>query len=428
MRCALTFDRGLINNQRTININPSVGVFDMRCSGLRFFLFCCLWVAAVFSLTAAGAGAQGIIIDHTCTDLSKIPDTWINQVKSNLKIHYAHTSHGEQISVGLERLSNSNGKYAFYPDNCTMPDTTQYLSMMDGQYMYGYCETYVTPEYYWQGSGALNITRSNLNAGDINVSMWAWCSQVDYYSAPEVQSYLDAMSQLEREYPDVTFVYFTGNAQSGEQNRVDRNNQIRDYCRNNNKILFDFADLDCWYNGNQYVENGIPMEHPQYHGDEAGHTTFGSCENKGNAFWWLLARIAGWDGEEGGGGIVDPLDLGITANGATGSVTVSQETPVSVQISVSSGTSQGQNADWWIAVSTPNEAPYNWYTYVYGSGWLPGLNVCIQIPVFDLASHEVFSGTLSPGNYTFYFAMDAPDGIPSGPWWDLDAVNVEVTP
>ncbi len=38
------------------------------------------------------------------------------------------------------------------------------------------------------------------------------------------------------------------------------------------------------------------MEHPHYHGDEAAHTTFESCENKGRAFWWLLARIAGWDG------------------------------------------------------------------------------------------------------------------------------------
>ena len=104
------------------------------------------------------------------------------------------------------------------------------------------------------------------------------------------------MAQLESEYPNITFVYMTGNAQSETQNRVDRNNQIRDYCRNNNKILFDFADLDCWYNGEQNVQNGIPVEHPHYNGDEAAHTTFESCENKATAYWWLLARISGWDG------------------------------------------------------------------------------------------------------------------------------------
>jgi hypothetical protein len=216
-----------------------------------------------------------------------------------LKIHYAHTSHGEQITGGLERLSNSNSKYSFYPDNCNVPQTTHYLSLMDGQYYDYYCETYVTPDLYWEGNYGLNITRSVLNSFDVNISLWMWCSQLDYYSQSETQAYLNAMAQLEAEYPDVTFIYMTGNAQSEEQNRYYRNNQIRNYCRNNNKFLFDFADLDCWYNGQQYTEGGIPMEHPHYHGDEAGHTTYESCENKAKAFWWLLARIAGWNGNGG---------------------------------------------------------------------------------------------------------------------------------
>ena len=262
----------------------------------KFFMF--FMLMSVFFFTGL-LFSQGIIIDHTCTDISKIPGTWITEVKKILKIHYAHTSHGEQITEGLERLSNANAKYHYYPDNCNVPQTTQYLSLMDGQYYDYYCETYVTPGLYWEGTYGLNITRSVLNNFDVNVSLWAWCCQLDYYSQSEAQAYLNAMAQLESEYPDVTFIYMTGNAQSAEQNRVNRNNQIRNYCRNNNKILFDFADLDCWYNGQQYTENGIPMEHPHYNGDQAGHTTYESCENKGNAFWWLLARIAGWDGNGG---------------------------------------------------------------------------------------------------------------------------------
>jgi len=246
-----------------------------------------------------------IAADHTSTDLNAIPDEWIDKVKELIHVHYCHTSHGSQIMTGLERLMNGDfsGKpqkspiYNYYPDNCTMPDTADYLSLMDGQTYSGYCETYVSPDLYWESSEGLGLTRNMLNSHNVNVSAFAWCSQMDYYSSSKVEDYLQAVSDLEKEYPDVVFIYMTGNAQSSDRNRYDRNEQIRKYCRDNNKVLFDFADLDCWYNGQQHTENGIPMEHPRYNGDQAGHTTYESCETKAKAFWWLMARLAGWDGK-----------------------------------------------------------------------------------------------------------------------------------
>ena len=245
-----------------------------------------------------------LIADHTSVDLSSIPDTWIEKVKEIIEVHYCHTSHGGQITIGLERLMNGNfadsvlsATYNFYADNCNMPDTDEYFSMMEGQFTEGYCETYITPDLYWQGDTAISLTKNMLNGHNINVSLFAWCTQLDYYSSSTVEDYLKAMSDLEDEFPNVTFIYMTGNAQSQEQNRYDRNEQIRKYCRDNKKILFDFADLDCWYNGDKNVENGIPMEHPHYNGDQAAHTTYESCENKAKAFWWLMARISGWDGK-----------------------------------------------------------------------------------------------------------------------------------
>jgi len=253
--------------------------------------------------------ASGFIIDHTCTDLSQIPDEWLQQAGEQFRIHYAHTSHGEQVVVGLQRLSgwgaqrfflrdnqaNQSGKYRFYYAFCEVPSGQDGLRMMDGQQI-DYCETYVTPDLYWESEYGMNITRSVLQDFDVNVSLWAWCTQQDYYSEEETQTYLDRMAELEAEFPDVIFIYMTGNAQGEEWNRVERNNQVREYCRNNEKFLFDFADLDCWYNGQQHTVGGIPMEHPHYHGDEAGHTTYESCENKARAFWWLMARLAGWEG------------------------------------------------------------------------------------------------------------------------------------
>ncbi len=54
--------------------------------------------------------------------------------------------------------------------------------------------------------------------------------------------------QLEAEYPDVTFVYMTGHLDgTGEEgNLFQRNNQIRDFCLANDKVLFDFADIESY--------------------------------------------------------------------------------------------------------------------------------------------------------------------------------------
>ena len=97
--------------------------------------------------------------------------------------------------------------------------------------------------------------------------------ELDSYTEAEVQEYLDAVNLFEQQYPNVTFVYITGNAQANGEagyNRHLRNNQIRDYCITNNKVLFDFEDLDCWYNGvqNYLFYNGehIPIQHPDFDG------------------------------------------------------------------------------------------------------------------------------------------------------------------
>jgi len=247
----------------------------------------------------SGAFSQAIIIDHNSTDLSQIPDTWIDQVKT-MKVHYAHTSHGEQITVGLERIETSNSKYSVAIEYSTLPTESGALCIFDGQPG----ETYIEPYLYWDSPEGIADTNSVLSGNPgITVSMWMWCQQQEWNSSDDTQRYLDAMATLEAANPGVTFIYATGNAQAkwGDgYNRYLRNKQVRDYCNANNKVLFDFADIDCWYNGDQntYQHSGtaVPVEHSQYGGpEEAGHTTYESCEQKGKAFWWMMARVAGWD-------------------------------------------------------------------------------------------------------------------------------------
>jgi hypothetical protein len=56
------------------------------------------------------------------------------------------------------------------------------------------------------------------------------------------------MTQLENDFPNVKFVYFTGHLDgTGLTGNLHlRNEQIRNYCIANHKILFDFNDIECY--------------------------------------------------------------------------------------------------------------------------------------------------------------------------------------
>ena len=107
----------------------------------------------------------------------------------------------------------------------------------------------------------------------------------------------------------------------------------------------------------------------------------------------------------------DQLKPDIRANGSDGPITVTPNDSVGITISLDPGNRDGDTADWWVAVKTPFAPPGDWYTFVYpGLNWLPGVNLCAQTGLFDLAPYEVLNRTLPVGTYTFYFAVDPPDG------------------
>jgi len=274
-------------------------------------------ITALLALICFQAISQGIIINHTCLDHNEIPVEWIDSVQANQKWHYAHTSHGGQITTGLDRIESNDPIYDIARAYSSLPNVPGALCIFDGQEG----DSYITPEEYWRTGYGMNNTRTVLNNNpSINVSQWAWCTQVNTYSENDVQAYLDSISVLEAEFPDVIFVYMTGNAQTGPENHYNtnlaqgynrylRNEQIRIHCIINNKVLFDFADIDCWWynptseewefstyeywNGTGTVH--VPFEHPQYNIDQSGHTSYENCDNKGKASWWLMSTIAGWE-------------------------------------------------------------------------------------------------------------------------------------
>jgi hypothetical protein len=244
-----------------------------------------------------------LIIDHTCIDLNAIPSSYIDAAQDTVKIHYAHTSHGGQVTTGLTRLEAANATFDVTITSLSLPTDSGALCMYDGNSPH----TYITPDLYWQGESARAITQAVIDDNPaFTLSLWSWCTQLNSYDTAGTQEYLDAMTALETANLGLTFVYMTSNAQadgSSGYNRWQNNEMVRQYCLDNDKILFDFADLDAWSGGVQHTYSydpgdgavDVPLEHPDFNGNEAGHTTYTSCEQKGRAFWWLVAMLAGWN-------------------------------------------------------------------------------------------------------------------------------------
>jgi hypothetical protein len=244
--------------------------------------------------------SEPIIVDHTATDLLQVPDSWVKQVKKNIKIYYGHTSHGSQLIHGLRSIEAQVGSKYRIAAGLTLPRESDALCIRDRG------DTYDPGDFFPTIPGALS------SSPEINVVMYGWCGQPGGNNWQSlVNNYIDIMKSLKQRYPNVTFVYMTGNAQEADCagcNRHQFNEILRKYCKENNEVLFDFADLDVWYNGKMstYLSprwctcpGSVPREHPHWGGgnwnNPYGHTTLENCEQKGRAVWWMLARINGWN-------------------------------------------------------------------------------------------------------------------------------------
>lgn len=222
-----------------------------------------------------------IIANHTVIeDFELIPDTIISAVTSNYRILYGHTSHGSQIMSGLTMLYVEDTKY-------------------------------VRPTFHEVGDdlGAngdtswVPITRNWLNSNPTyNMVIWSWCGGVSISNETEINVYLNAMNQLEIDYPNVLFVYMTGHLDgSGENGNLrTRNRQIRQYCLDNEKILFDFEDIESYDPDGTYYPDETDAcgwcgdwcaTHTCPTCSTCAHSHCFNCYLKAKAFWWMLAAL-----------------------------------------------------------------------------------------------------------------------------------------
>lgn len=266
-------------------------------------------IFTVFSVFCyASERREAIIIDHNCTDISKISEKWIEKAKKKFRVWYGHTSHGSQITSGMQAMNKK-------PFNFNRNGTEDALSYRETGGDLGH-----KGDMRW---GKKTLKKLKEPGNNINLVMWSWCGGCSDNTEEGIRRYLIAMSRLEKRFPDVTFIYMTGHLDgSGKRGNLHRsNNQIREYCRKNNKVLFDFADIESFDpDGNRFLEKYADdacryrtesgkranwaeewlKRNPNHNIDlpsHAAHTHPLNGALKGRAFWWMMARLAGWNGK-----------------------------------------------------------------------------------------------------------------------------------
>ncbi len=274
-----------------------------------------LLASALLSFLLLGAaGAAPIIVDHDCVDLPRVPAAWIAAAKNDLHIAYGHTSHGSQVTEGMTGLVDFTGGCGgpqFQWNNGGIGDA---LDLHDGA-MPGDCGYY--PQWV---NHTYDYLQDPANA-DCNVIIWSWCGQHSGYTEQDmITRYLAPMTQLELDYPDVKFVYMTGHLNYWERDNTNaRNQQIRDYCIQNDKVLYDFAHIESYDPDNTFFEfanddcsywdqygsyqgnwaeqwQDAHVEGVDWYDVSCAHSRPLNGNQKAFAAWWLWARLAGWPG------------------------------------------------------------------------------------------------------------------------------------
>lgn len=236
---------------------------------------------------------------------------------------YAGESHSEAIRTGLTQLESIDNKYQVNVKSSGTPDpyTDQHLRASGATWgdissSTGWIYSYGEEDWF---TTALAITRTKAgitycNSNNLTISAmgFGWCWDNSITAGEDISAYLNAT----QEYIDfcasngyVTKVFFTTGPVDDYSGEASYNNylrwkQIRDYVRlTPSAILFDYADILCYnddgspgtaiWNGITYPVITNKNEFPT----QTGHISNAGALRLAKAMWWMLARIAGWDGE-----------------------------------------------------------------------------------------------------------------------------------
>ena len=276
------------------------------------------------SLPASSPNNAQIIADHTVVDkYDDIPQYYINEVKK-MWLVVAGESHSQAYRDGLSLLEMV---YPLYDVNITeegTPETytTTHLRASRGTWgdlnhstgwIYSYGEEDWTTSTTAINRTKAGITYCNSNNLTIGALGFGWCYDFHVDATDYIEATKEYIDHCEANSIPTKVFFTTGPVDdwNGVMTLEDlyigslQYNEIRDsVLADNSRILFDYADILC------YDDNGSGPNTATWNGhmfpigteanvgvDETGHITNTGALRLAKAMWWMLARIAGWDGE-----------------------------------------------------------------------------------------------------------------------------------
>jgi hypothetical protein len=292
----------------------------------------------------SGSTSSAFVADQSVAKeavLRAIPDSYIDTARTTLHIAYNHTSHGTHISYGVFGLpdykAGDESKFGITRNSLADPDKLDFHDNEIG----GSYQDLSQADADWTSwrYQVRNYLDDPANEA-INVMIWSWCDIAGH----SVADYLSSMQTMIDEYgaggskigtgvghtrtTPVTFIFMTGHANvdsnTGTGNPREQAALITEYCETHNYFCIDYYAIDTHamddsyyedtgddgnsasYGGNFYQDwqssHSLGVDWYENRSTPGGVVQTGehnsqhiTANRKAYAFWWVLARIVGYE-------------------------------------------------------------------------------------------------------------------------------------
>jgi len=250
----------------------------------------CLW--------ASLASADGIVIDRSCVDETdrSIPQEFLDKAR-RLDLIFGHQSVGGNVLDGLSALAEKDGKR--YAVERVEDPAAEWFDDHEGwgDFFAGENENPASKCEAFRSKMVDDGLGKHVAVASVKL---CWIDFAGKKGEAEkiFAGYRDTMEILEKAFPKVKFIWWTAPLKTEDNpTRAAYNRLVRDHCRAKGKILFDIADIES--RTAAAPEPKSPVLLAEYAEDE-GHLNETGRLRAARAWWWLMARLAGWDGKPAG--------------------------------------------------------------------------------------------------------------------------------